>query len=498
MRGICSHWIWPLCTLLLLAIATPLLAADHDRWYALQMQGQRAGWMHTSQRTAGDRITSTSEMHMKIRRGAVTVDISISSEFVETVDGKPVSGKSSMTMASMPNVTEYIFKDGQVEVHTGSGATKSMAVQPLPEGAWLTPAASAMFVSKRLEAGAEDIVVRTLDTTTGLTAVTSTYKVLERTTVEALGKVVPAIKWSATSDIQPDIETVGFVDERGVPIRTEIDMGGIKMVIVLADRELAKLDIDAPELMNSTFVEPKGKIQEPRKLRRASYLLSVPDGRIGDLPSAGPQIVTRVNERTLRVVVDLDAKTAADPEDGGKLEYRRPSQMINSEDEVVARLTKDALAGINESDHAARAEALRNAVFKHIKDKSFGVGFASAAEVARTCTGDCSEHAALLTAMLRNAGYASRTASGLVFVDQFAGRQGIFGYHMWSQVLLEIDGTQRWIDLDATMPAGRDFDAGGFDATHITIAVASLADGESINGLVTLAPLLGRLEITVE
>jgi transglutaminase-like putative cysteine protease len=146
----------------------------------------------------------------------------------------------------------------------------------------------------------------------------------------------------------------------------------------------------------------------------------------------------------------------------------------------------------------ARAEALRKAVFKHIRKKDFGVGFASAAEVARTCAGDCSEHAALLTAMLRNAGFASRTASGLIFVEQFAGRKGVFGYHMWSQVLLENAGVYRWVDLDATIPPGREYGPGGFDATHITIAVTSLSDGDSVNGLVTLAPLLGRLEITVE
>lgn len=498
MRRLHGATYWLTCFGLLLLLSSQARAEDHDRWYVLRMQGQRAGWMHGSQKTEGDRITTTSQMQMKIRRGQQTVEIAIGTEFIETREGKPVSGKSTMTMASIPNTAEYVFRDGEVEVTSGTGAAKSRTVQPLPEGSWLTPAAAGEFLNKRLEAGAEEIVVRTLDISTGLRAVTSTHRILERTTVEALGKSVPAVKWVSTTDLQPGIESTEFVDDRGVPIRTEVDLGGIKMEILLADRELAQSEVDAPELMNSTLVAPKGTIKDPRTLRRASYLLSVPDGSIGDLPSGGPQVVTRVDERTLRLVVDLDKPAAAPEGDDGRLEYRQPSQMINSEDEVVSRLTREALENLREDDHAARVEALRKFVYKHIRQKNFGVGFASAAEVARTCSGDCSEHAALLTAMLRNAGYASRTVSGLVFADQFAGREGIFGYHMWSQVLLEQDGIKRWIDLDATIPAGRGFGPGGFDATHLAIAVSSLADGDSINGLVALAPLLGRLEITVE
>ncbi len=489
---------WMLGVALVLAAAMPLRAEDHDRWYVLQIQGQRAGWMHATQKETGDNITTASEMQMKIRRGAQSVEIEISSEFVESKAGKPVSAKATMAMASIPNSTEYLFRATEVEVISGSGAAQTKTVQPLPDGEWLTPAAASAFLTKRLEAGAQEITVRALDVTTGLRAVTSTHKVLERTTVEALGKVVPALKWSSTNDVQPGIVSIEYVDDRGVAIRTEVDLGGIKMTILLADKELAQSEVDPPELMNSTLVEPKGKIENARTLRKATYVLSVPDGKIGDLPSGGPQKVERIDERSLRVTIDLDRVTAAPASDEGLLEYRNASQMIGSDDEVVTRLTKDALDGVSATNDATRTEALRKKVYRHIKNKSFGVGFASAAEVARTCTGDCSEHAALLTAMLRNAGYASRTASGLVFVDHFAGREGIFGYHMWSQVLLDQNGTKRWVDLDGTIPSGSEFGPGGFDATHITIAVASLADGESINGLVTLAPLLGRLQITVE
>jgi transglutaminase-like putative cysteine protease len=118
------------------------------------------------------------------------------------------------------------------------------------------------------------------------------------------------------------------------------------------------------------------------------------------------------------------------------------------------------------------------------------VGFASAAEVARTRTGDCTEHAVLLAAMLRAEKIPARVVSGLIYADEFEGKKGIFGYHMWAQASL---GGGSWLNLDATLP-----DNATFDATHIALATTDLADGETSNALVSLVPLLGNLKIAVE
>lgn len=473
---------------------------DHDRWYVVKMQGQRAGWMNLSRTTAEGKITSASETRLTIKRGEAAIQISMTSRFVETADGKPVSAKTVMNMASQPTVVEYAFLDGVAMVkRTAAGrSTPVETEEDIPGGSWLTPVAAETYARKRLEAGALEFTVRALDVSQGLRAVTTTTRVLERLNVQALGKTVPGVKLLSTTDFAPGIETVTFADERGAMVRSETNLGGIVMEMILADRDLAQAEVDAPELMESTLVKPKGRIDSPRTLRTATYLLRLKGKDLADIPSGGAQRVERVDASTLRVLIDADNIAPAPAGDAAQPDYRRASQMIESDDEVVARLTRDALAGTKPDDHEARVEALRLAVFRHIRNKGFGVGFASAAEVARTCEGDCSEHAALLTAMLRNAGYAARTASGLVFVEEFAGKSGVFGYHMWTQVLLERDGAKRWIDLDATLPAGRNIGRNGFDATHIVLATASMKDGDTVNELVALAPLIGALEIVVE
>ena len=109
-------------------------------------------------------------------------------------------------------------------------------------------------------------------------------------------------------------------------------------------------------------------------------------------------------------------------------------------------------------------------------------------EIAYTEYQSVAEH----TAMLRQQGIPARVVAGLIYADQFAGERGIFGYHMWTQALIERNGSKRWVDLDATLPAGN-----ATDATHIAVSVTALADGELQSSMMNLVPLLGRLEIQV-
>jgi len=158
--------------------------------------------------------------------------------------------------------------------------------------------------------------------------------------------------------------------------------------------------------------------------------------------------------------------------------------MLAASDPVVTQLARRATEGAPDTP-ADRALALRRFVYDFIDEKSLGVGYASASEVARAGVGDCTEHAVLLAALLRAEGVPSRVVSGLVYTQAFAGAQDVFGYHAWTQA--HVDG--RWIDLDATLP-GR-----AFDAAHIAVTASAMPDGELANDLVQIAPLLGRLRI---
>lgn len=495
--------LWVVMTVAVLAMPAPraLASDDYDRWYVVELDGKRAGWLNLVQLTEADRITTKSAMRFEAGRGnAAVIAVTMEGEFVETVKGEPVSMRVSMAMGSQPSVATYTYGPEGVKVRVAApGAPETEVTRPLPEGAWLTPAAAERYIAQRIAAKAEEIKVRRVDPGSGAMnpsgadrPITETLKAFSLTTVEVMGKVVPAIRCLSTTSAAPGIETQQYIDEHGVPIRTDAKLGAMTVATLLSEKDVALAKISPPEIMASSFVKPTGTITNPRSMKRASYLVSLPDGSLPDLPATGSQRVERVDGRTERVRVDTVNLALADPGDREKAEYRARSSMIDGEDPKVRELAARAVDGAG-PNATGRAEAMRRFVYTYIKEKSLGVGFASASEVARTCTGDCTEHGVLLAAMLRAEGIPSRVASGLIYADQFAGSKGIFGYHMWAQALLQVDGGWAWVDVDGTLPPGVPT-----DATHIAISVSGLADGETVSSMAVLAPLLGRIQIKVE
>lgn len=479
--------------LALLLVALPAAVAaqpeQQERYYVVMLDNQRAGWMRESTRIVDDQIISAGELHFEIKRGEIQVAITLSSEFVETTDYEPVRVTSTQSMAALPITTEVIFTEDSMDISITQNGVTNKQSQPLPEGTWLTPGGAEEFFKRRLGAGAEEIELRTIEPMAGLAPVITTYTGFTEETIEVFGRDVPAVRANVTQSVAPGMSSTEYMDHSGRMLKSVTDMGGMRMNIVAADKELALAELDPPELMQSTFVSPIGEINRPRKTTRATYILSVPDGTISDLPNLPSQTMTRIDDRTIRLEVTM-GDDAIEGEEPGEV-HLEASTMLDKEDPEIVKLTERARPS-GDAPASVRAEAMRRAVFSHIDEKNLGVGIATASEVARTGVGDCTEHGTLLAAMLRADGIPSRTVSGLVFVENFEGSKDIFGYHMWTQAWIEEEGQGRWVDYDATLgPSTR------YDATHIALAVSAMSDDDSTNSMITLVPLLGRLEIEV-
>jgi hypothetical protein len=472
-----------------LILALPALGEDYDRWYAVEMMGQRAGWMHMRQHTIDDRIESNSRMVLDVRRGEMTIHIEMTGSFVESTDGEPISMESVQSLGAIPTRTRYTFGGDTVSIETTIGEQTGTRESPMPDGAWLTPAAAASFVEQRIAAEADELVVRGMDPHSGLSIIETTMTRGDETVITVGDREIPVTKWETEASVMPGMISALFMDADGAMVASKTALGGIPFDMTATTREEAIAMLDPPEMMVSTLIESPEPIPNARQTTRASYLLRVPDGELTLPPSAGVQTATRIDDQTVRIDVDLAAPQPGET-DASHLES---SAMINTDDEGIAELAATAVRTAPDIAEK-RAEAMRRFVNRHIDEKSLGVGFGSAAEVARSREGDCSEHAVLLAAMLRADGIPARVVSGLVYVPEFVGERNIFGYHMWTQALLERDGEPVWIDLDPTMP-----DDAPFDAAHIALLVSSLSDDEGgLTSMGAIAPLLGRLDIEIE
>jgi transglutaminase-like putative cysteine protease len=96
---------------------------------------------------------------------------------------------------------------------------------------------------------------------------------------------------------------------------------------------------------------------------------------------------------------------------------------------------------------AAKVRCLERLVHEFIENKSLAYGFAGAGEILDARAGDCTEHAMLLVALLRKAGFASRLAYGLVLTES-----GFVG-HAWAELL----AGESWHWLDPSFPGGRPY-----------------------------------------
>lgn len=492
----------PTCLLLSLVFSSPSFAEPapaaaaveegvEEDWFVLLNGEDRIGYMRATQTTGEDgRITTGQEVKIVMARAGTRVEIAVGSEFVETADGEPIEASSSLNMGGVPIVSRAEFGETEIKLTSGQRGRTTTTTNPPIEGDWLPPAAMGRYVERQLADGAEVIEVRTVDITSGLKAVDMTMRVRGREDVEVYGKVVPAIVWDATASAMPGVTMREYVDERGDSIKSTIAlMPGLELTVMKADKALALSELAPAEMMAQTFVVPSRPIERPRELKRAVYRLHTKNGdAMPELPTEGSQ--SALPSGDFVVVVEHDDRVA-DPGDA----YLKASPILNHEDPAVKAwlepLQRVRLAG----GQAAIAEFLRQEVHQNIKTKDLSVGFATASDVARTKVGDCTEHAVLLAALFRGAGIPSRCVSGLVYADQFAGHEGIFGYHMWTQAWVRSDDEPnkgRWVDFDATLPGGV-----RFDATHIALSVSALNDGVMGNDMAALLPVLGNLEIEV-
>lgn len=279
---------------------------------------------------------------------------------------------------------------------------------------------------------------------------------------------------------------VYWVDQRGRVLKQREEGTGLETRRV--DRATAEASDGAKvDVLESALVPLDRPLAAGHAARKAVYLVELKDGDPAATfaQSVGQRVESLGNHRarvTVRSVAPdrLPAGAAAEPPPTD--DERQPSGLIQSDDELVVRLAREA-AGDEQNPWLA-ALRLRRAVRQHVQNVSFSQAIASAAEVARSRQGDCTEHAVLLAALARAQGIPSRVAVGLVYVQA----RRALGYHMWTEVY--VDG--HWLPLDATL------DGDSMGPGHLKLGHSSLRDSGAMLSFVRVMQVVGRLSVALE
>lgn len=506
-----SYFLLALIPTLALCVATvdakPTAPPDFEEdWFVVTLQGQSCGYMHAILRRAGNEVHSESKIMLEIRRGAAVVKIVVDQSFRETLAGDPIGFKHVTSLGMVPETLTGTIKDGRVKLVTEQFGVKheeSYPFDPEIKFAWgqlmaqrehgLEPGTT--FTLKAYEPSLKKDGPLEVD-----------FTVHEKETIEVLGQDRKLTRLSSSMNLQKDGATGGitidsdtWVDDEMNPIVMTADFGIMQFKMYKTTKADALKRGAPPEMFLTTMIPIDRRIgTEAKSVKLRLRLKKGAKSRLPTMPDTTMQHFERINDReailTLRRL-DWDSirKAVDDKNDGADLsEYLRATAVCDAADSRIKRLSRRAVRG--QKTPAEKADALRKFVTDYITDKNMDVGFATASEVARNRSGDCTEHGVLLAALARAAGLPARGVSGLVEVprgylssDDSSSNASAFGFHMWTQVYI---GGQ-WVGIDAAM---RQTDC---HPNHIAISIVPFGDEGLMNTVISLIPLLGQLEIEV-
>jgi hypothetical protein len=314
------------------------------------------------------------------------------------------------------------------------------------------------------------------------------FRALRRESVAELnGHRRSLLRVTVVESIMPQSPSEVYLDEHGEGIVSTTEMLGqtLTTYTVPAEEALKQIAGEGLDLAVNTLVKST-VIPKAHFTTRAVYRIKMH----GEDPTPffvndATQKVVRKGPEECEITVRCVRPTTSNRSVRFDRQYLEPSRFLQSNDREV--LNHVDRAARNLVDPAKIAVAMEKYVDREMQKKDFSTALASAAEVARSLQGDCTEHAALLAAMLRTRNIPSKIAVGLVYIEPLSS----FGGHMWTEALLG----DHWVPLDATLGNGE----AGIGAAHIKLAESSFADNapSPMTSFLPLLRVLGRMELTV-
>jgi hypothetical protein len=459
---------------------------DSEEYYeAILLSGAKVGWSHTVRKTVEEegrplvRTRNTSELTLTRDGQPVTQQMVLTSW--ETPDGKLVRFETEQDGGAMSASGEV--KDGQLTVRrTTLGKIETETGTWKNWGGFFAPTDS--LQRKPMQPG-EKRVVRSLAPLLNVAANTK-LEALAKELVEFPQGERELLKIRGTLLLPgSELEMLFWVDDQGNVLRTRVPAIDQEAVRVPKGEALRRGKTQDFDLLRDTVVKLPQPPPDFREVQRVVYRATLKTGQIAGVFSQGlSQRVKLLDDQAAELTVLAvrpDWPEEDDLEDPSSGDFLAPTTFLQSDDQEVKKIAESVAA--DETDSWEIARAMERHIQEVIRQKDYATAFASAAEVARSLEGDCTEHAVLLAACLRARRIPSHVAFGLVYVPSLQG----FAYHMWTES--EIKG--RWVPLDATQ--GR----GGIGCDHLKLGESSLQGSQAYVDILRVVSVFRQLELSV-
>jgi len=463
---------------------------SETEYFAVFMEGKKVGYAIQSRRQSDGKVTTTEEVSITMNRAGVPITINTAETSIETAEGKPLGFEATQKLGAMEmKVVGTVDEDGMVKITTSSMGGEASDALVWPQGAMMAEGLRLLAEEKGLKAGVE--YDAKIFSAAMMQAVDAHIRVGGKEEVDLLGRVVPLTEVVTTMNMPGagEITSTSYVDDQLRVQKNLVPIAGMQIEMVACAKEFALGKNDVFEVINKLFLASPVPLDNPDGAAAITYTLSPLEGAELNIPSTDNQQVHTGPDGKVTVTVRPVAASSGQQfpyagNDEAVAAATKPNRFLQSEDEQIVRLARKAIGGTK--DAAEAVKRIEQFVAEYIDNKDLSIGYASAAEVAASRQGDCSEHAVLTAAMCRAVGIPARVVTGVAYVDDWSGLQG-FGGHAWVEAYVG-RRTGRWVGLDATFKGtGR----GGYGPGHIALAIG---DGEPAD-FFNLAATLGKFKI---
>jgi hypothetical protein len=465
--------------------------ADGELWDVLFMQKSRVGYNHTiiqHQQQQGRRVLRIEGVAvMQVLRDSQKSRQETRFVSWETPDGQLLSFESTMKAGPVPLQTVgRVVGDRLQLTNTSAGKTTTNEI------AWSSDiggpyAVEASLQRRPLQPGDTRKIKFLMPNLNDVVTVELTARDYEPVALPS-GKV-SLLRIDNTLRFSTGIVMTGtsWADRTGDVLKAFTNEGNIESLRATKVEALDEKTLGQFDLVENLMIKLDKPLELGHRSGQIRYRVELEGGDPAAVfVSGASQQVKPLGPHTAEITVYAirpgragNRSAAADPptEDD-----RRPNNMIQSDNPKIVAMAREA-AG-DEKDPWKTAVKLEDFVHRTITVKDFSQAFATAAEVAETREGDCTEHSVLLAALARARGIPARVAIGLVYVE----RSRAMAYHMWTEVYVG----DRWIPVDATLARG------GIGGAHLQLAHSNLQGASAYSSFLPVLKIAGRLRIAVE
>lgn len=416
---------------ILLLIPVLLHAADEgvlekDLWYVGHLNGQPAASMHAvlTRLPDGRRIAQMDTSIVLTRalgKESIRIEISESQRVTEGADGRIIEFRIDQDQnGARASATGTVVGDQLTGTVLRLGRSTPVTLTIPADAPLLGQQAAQDLLATKTPAVGESFA-------SSSPALLNNQLVLITTTATRAADEGPHFVFSLATKLLPPMRAV--IDRQGDVVTMQMDLAIFKLSFARSDGPVPLL---GAELAATGLAKAAGPAPKPQ----ANNRFRLDEAAAKALPSDEFQSVA---DGIITTRATAEPTPLADPKP-----LLQAEAQYEIDDPALRAWVQAAIDSAPVANQAALGERLRLLVRSHITQKDLGKADGSALETFREKRGDCTEHANLLTAVLRIAGIPARTDVGVVYAATYGGWVG----HAWNSAYC--DG--RWVHLDSAYP----------------------------------------------